>query len=274
MKTSRLPLVFLASLIFAQFVLAQQTPSAKPPARASAAERAAALAALRESDETMARTYMATKRYTEAAAVYEKLAKANPRDPNYLNLAGIAHMQSGDLRGARTLFQRAIRVQPAFADAYNNLGATWYTEKDFKRALQFYQRAVQMQPGVASYHTNVGFAYFGLKMPTEAAQSFRRALLMDPTIFQQNDRNGSVLQDRSVTDQGLFAFTMARSYAGAGDPVKCATYLRRALEEGYKNIANVYSDPNFTAVLSDPEVQSVLSQITPPSSAAAAPSSP
>ena len=274
MKTPRVPLLLLASLTFAPFVLAQKAPSTKPPAPASAAERAAALAAQRESDELTARTYMATKRYAEAAAVYEKLAKANSRDPGYLNLAGIAHMQNGDLRGARTLFQRAIRVQPAFADAYNNLGATWYTEKDFKRALQFYQRAVQLQPGVASYHTNVGFAYFSLKMPVEAEQAFRRALLMDPTIFQQNDRNGSVLQDRSVTDQGLFAFTMARSYAGAGDPVKCANYLRRALEEGYKDIAKVYSDPNFAAVLGDPEVQSVLSQIPPAGTAAAAPATP
>jgi tetratricopeptide (TPR) repeat protein len=274
MKTLRVPLLFLCSLAFAPLVLAQQTSPAKPPASASATERAAALAAQRESDETTARTYMATKRYAEAAAVYEKLAKSNPRDPGYLNLAGIAHMQNGDLRGARTLFQRAVRMQPGFADAYNNLGATWYTERDFKRALQFYQRAVQLAPGVASYHTNVGFAYFSLKMPLEAAQSFRRALLMDPTIFQQNDRNGSVLQDRSVTDQGLFAFTMARSYAGAGDALKCATYLRRAIEEGYKDIANVYSDPSFTAVLSDPEMQSVLSQIPPAGSAAASPASP
>jgi len=268
------PLLFLAGLALATRALAQQTPPAKPPAPNSASERAAALAAQRETDETLARTYMATKRYEEAAATYEKLAKSNPRDPNYLNLSGIAHMQTGDLRGARTFFQRAIRVQPAFADAYNNLGATWYTEKDFKRALQFYQRAVQLQPGVASYHTNVGFAYFSLNMPLEAEQAFKRALLMDPTIFQQNDRNGSVLQDRSVSDQGSFAFTMARSYAGAGDAAKCADYLRRALEEGYKDVATVYSDPDFAGVLNDPDVQGVLGQLAAAPGATAGPTSP
>jgi tetratricopeptide (TPR) repeat protein len=220
--------------------------------------------AQREADEILARTYMATKRYREAAATYEKLSKANPRVANYLNLSGIAYMQLGDLRAARRWFERAIWLDPRFADAYNNIGATWYTEKNFKRALEFYQRAVQFQPGVAGYHTNVGFAYFSLKQPLEAEAAFKRALLMDPHIFQQNDRTGTVLQDRSVSDHGLFAFTMARSYAGTGDAERCATYLRRAYEEGYRDIAKVHSDPVFAALLADPNMQGVLALIPAP----------
>jgi len=277
MKTPSVPELFLAMLCAVPLSLAQQPGAATfllsspQGAGTQAAERAAALAARRESDEILARTYMATKRYREAGDVYEKLAKANPRDPSYLNLTGIACMQRGDLRGARRWFDRAIKLAPRFADAYNNVGATWYTEKDFKRALMYYQHAVTLQPGVAGYHTNVGYAYFSLKMIPEAEQSFRRALLMDPHIFLQNDRTGSVLQDRSVADRGLFAFTMARSYAGTGDAENCATYLRRALDEGYKDISTVRTDPSFTAVLADPNVQSVLSLIPAPQGLAAVP---
>jgi tetratricopeptide (TPR) repeat protein len=277
MKTPAVLFLILIGAIFALSTPAQQPGAARPPASAPApntpAARAAAAAAQREADETLARTYMATKRYSEAITVYEKLAKANPRNPNYLNMTGIARMQNGDLRGARSWFQRCIKLEPRFADAYNNLGATWYTDKNFKRALENYQRAVALQPGVASYHTNVGFAYFSMKMPQEAEQAFKRALLMDPLIFQQNDRNGSVLQDRSVVDKGLFAFTMAKSYAGAGDAVHCASYLRRAIDEGYKDISKVYTDPSFTAVLGGPDVQAVLSLIPAPRSEAAGPPS-
>ena len=274
MKTAAVPVLLLASLISAPLALAQQSGAARPPSSAQAAqaaERSAALAAQREADETLARTYMATKRYKEAGDLYEKLAKANPRDPSYLNLTGIAYMQRGDLRGARRWFDRATKLAPRFADAYNTLGATWYTEKNFKRALEYYRRAVALQPGVAGYHTNVGYAYFSLKMTVEAEEAFRRALLMDPHIFQQNDRTGSVLQDRSVSDRGLFAFTMARSFAGTGDADSCATYLRRALDEGYKDIANVHTDPTFAGVLADPDVQSVLSLIPAPRGQAAIP---
>jgi len=274
MKTPSVPALLLAILIAAPLSVAQQSGAARPPSSTQAAQaagRSAALAAQREADEILARTYMATKRYKEAGDIYEKLAKANPREPSYLNLTGIAYMQRGDLRGARRWFDRAIRLVPRFADAYNNLGATWYTERDFKRALQYYQRAVALQPGVAGYHTNVGYAYFSLKMTVEAEQAFRRALLMDPHIFQQNDRTGSVLQDRSVADRGLFAFTMARSFAGTGDAESCATYLRRAIDEGYKDISKVHTDPTFAAVLADPGVQSVLSLIPAPRGQAAVP---
>jgi len=270
MKQSALPVLFLAWAIFATPLCAQQRGAASAPAPGTPAARAAAQ---RESDEILARTYMATKRYQEAADMYEKLAKANPRDPKYLNFTGIAYMQNGDLRSARSWFERCVKLEPRYADAYNNLGATWYSEKNFKRALEYYQRAVQLQPGVAGYHTNVGYAYFSMKQPLDAEQSFKRALLMDPLIFQQNDRSGSVLQDRSVADKGLFAFTMARSYAGTGDAEHCATYLRRSLDEGYKDIAAVHTDPTFAAVLDDPGMQAVLALIPAAQSEAAVPAS-
>jgi tetratricopeptide (TPR) repeat protein len=269
MKRSALPALFLAWVIFAPPLLAQQraTPA---PAPGTAAARAAAQ---RESDEILARTYMATKRYREAADMYESLAKAHPRDPSYLNFTGIAYMQNGELRRARSWFERCVKLEPRYAEAYNNLGATWYTEKDFKRALEYYQRAVALQPGVASYHTNVGYAYFSLKMLPEAEQAFKRALLMDPFIFQQNERTGSVLQDRSVADRGLFAFTMARSYASTGDAMRCANYLRRALDEGYLDIATAHTDPTFAPVLEDPEMQAVLALIPTTRNEAAGPAS-
>jgi tetratricopeptide (TPR) repeat protein len=273
MKIAAILGLFVACAVITPLAVAQTPGGAKPsaarPARDTAAEKASMAAAQRDADETLGRTYLATKRYTEAAAVYERLLKANPRNPGYANFAGIAWMQYGDMRMARNWFQRAIKIESRFADAYNNLGATYYSEKNFKRALQYYRRAVALQPGIAGYHTNVGYAYFSLKMPVEAEEAFRRALLMDPLIFQQNGRNGSVLQDRSVVNQGLFAFTMAKSYAGISDPLRCAAYLKRALDEGYKDIAKVYTDPDFAPMLTEPDVQAVLNLIPPPGTAAA-----
>jgi hypothetical protein len=63
---------------------------------------------------------------------------------------------------------------------------------------------------------------------------------------------------------------MAKSYAGTGDAAHCAAYLRRALDEGYKDIALAYADPGFASVLDAPEVQAVLSLIPAAGGAAAA----
>jgi tetratricopeptide (TPR) repeat protein len=271
MKIWAVPILFLVGGILAPRMWASQGGAARPRGSAPALDPAAAQ---RQADEDLARTYMITKRYVEAEKLYERLAKDNPRDPKYLNLAGIASMQAGDLRGARKWFERCVKLEPRFADAYNNLGATYYSEKNFKRALQYYQRAVALQPGVAGYHTNVGYAYFSMKLVPDAYQAFRRALLMDPFVFQQNDRTGSVVQDRSVKEKGLFAFTLAKSYASTGDAQHCAAYLRRALDEGFEKMANVYSDPDFAGVLEDPEVQEILTLLPAPGGQAAVSPSP
>src|SRR5262249_30884567 len=133
----------------------------------------------------------------------------HPRNAAYPNYAGIAHMQFGDLQGARRSFERATKIDHNFADAFNNLGAVWFSLKDFKRAIREYQRALKMRPNTASYYTNLGYAYFNRNQIPQALDMFHRALAIDPQIFEAAGRSGSVLQDRGVSDHGLFNFTMA-----------------------------------------------------------------
>jgi Tfp pilus assembly protein PilF len=271
MKTPAVAAVVFAILAAAPLVSAQRPVSAPPSSAPPAASSIATPETQQEKDELRARIFMATKRYQEAADLWEKLAKQHSHDPHYPNAAGIAYVQLGDLDKARKFFDRATRIDKRFAEAFNNLGATWYSQKNYKKALDYYRRAVDLQPGLAGFHANVGYALFSLNRPQEAEIAFRRALLMDPTIFQQNDRNGTVAQNRAVSDNGLFAFTMAKTYAETGDAAHCAAYLRRALDEGYKDLSKVQTDPSFAGVLADPNVRSVLDMVPPGDTPAAPP---
>jgi len=62
-------------------------------------------------------------------------------------------------------------------------------------------------------------------------------------------------------------------YAQKGDGPHCAEYLRKSLDEGYKDLDKVASDPAFKDVLNDPGVQAVLVRVTPaqPSATASRP---
>ncbi|MGH9612821.1 MAG: TPR end-of-group domain-containing protein, partial [Bryobacteraceae bacterium] len=55
----------------------------------------------------------------------------------------------------------------------------------------------------------------------------------------------------------------ARVYAQKNDAPHCAEYLRKAMDEGYKDVAKARSDTAFKKVLTDPEVQAVLLRIAP-----------
>ena len=61
-----------------------------------------------------------------------------------------------------------------------------------------------------------------------------------------------MVQDRSVSNHGLFFFTMAKVYAQKKDAAHCAEYLRKSLDEGYKDIGKAKTDPAFKDVINDP----------------------
>jgi tetratricopeptide (TPR) repeat protein len=225
----------------------------------------------KEKEELQARSFMARKQYHEAELVYMKLAAEYPRDPAYPNAIGIAKQQQDDLKGAVQYYQRATKIDKSFATGYSNVGTTWYAQKQYARAIRFYRRAISVQPQVATFYSNLGYAYFGEKKYPQALAAFQKAMAINPDVFQQNNRNGSVMTYQSVADRGLFDFILAKSYAQKPDAANCAVYLRRALDEGYKPTDKALADPAFDAVRSDPEVKSVLDMWQPPPQKSASP---
>jgi tetratricopeptide (TPR) repeat protein len=210
-------------------------------------------------DEQLADLYMARKDFREAAFSYKRLADQNPRNPVYLNKLGIALHQQAALGAALKYYERASKVDPSYADARNNIGTIWYQRKKYGRAIKAYQRAITIRSDMAVLHSNLAYAYFGDKKYQEAISSFRQALALDPQLFEHNgSRSGSVLQDRSVGDRGRFYFLLAKSFAEAGNLERCLIYLRKAKDEGYKELSAVKYDPSFAAALKDPAIQEVL----------------
>jgi tetratricopeptide (TPR) repeat protein len=217
-------------------------------------------------DEQLADLYMVRKDYREAAQVYKRLADQDPRNPVYLNKLGIALHQQAALSMALKYYERASKADPSYADAQNNIGTVWYQRKKYGKAIRAYRKAIAIRADMAVLHSNLGYAYFGEKKYQEAIASFRQALALDPQLFEHNSsRNGSVLQDRTVGDRGRFYFLLAKSFAEAGNLERCLIYLRKAKDEGYKELAAVKTDPSFAAVLKDPGIQEVLAPKPPDS---------
>ncbi len=218
------------------------------------------------SDEQIADLYMARKDYREAAVVYKRLADQNPQNPVYLNKLGIALHQQAALGQALKYYERASKVDPSYADAENNIGTIWYQRKKYGKAIKAYQKAIAIRNDMAILHSNLAYAYFADKKYEQAISSFRQALGLDPQLFEHNSsRTGSVLQDRTVGDRGRFYFLLAKSFAEAGNVERCLIYLRKAKDEGYKELASVKTDPSFAAVIKDPAIQEVLTPKPPDS---------
>jgi tetratricopeptide (TPR) repeat protein len=209
--------------------------------------------------EQLADLYMVRKDYREAAETYKRLADENPRNAVYLNKLGIALHQQAALQLAMKYYERATKVDPTYADAQNNIGTIWYQRKKYGKAIKSYQKAINMRNDMAVLYSNLAYAYFGDKKYDQSLAAFHQALTIDPHFFEHNgSRSGSVLQDRSVTDRGRFYFMLAKSFAQAGNIERCIIYLRKAKDEGFKELNNVKTDPDFASLLKNPEIQEIL----------------
>jgi len=207
----------------------------------------------------MADLYMARKEYKEAAATYRQLTTMFPANPYYFNKLGMAYQHLQSFGSASKSYEHAIKLDPTYADAMNNLGTIYYSRRKYSRAIREYQKAISIRPQMAILHSNLGYAYFASKKYEEAIAAFRKALEIDPGFFEQaSSRNAALMQNRSVEDRGRFYYFLAKSFAQAKNVERCIHYLRKAREEGFKSMNSVKTDPAFTAVLSDLEIQELL----------------
>jgi len=212
-------------------------------------------------DELRGDIAMAKKFYGDAVELYQKALQVEPRNPTLLNKIGIAYHQQMDWKQAKKYYERAIKVDKTYAYAINNLGMVEYHKKKWKNAAKGFQRALDVNPNLPAVQSNLGHAYFAMKEYDEAFSAFGRALALDPLVFERHNGNsGSILQDRSVEDRGLYFLFVAKTFASIGDVERCAQYLLKARDEGNKNVLTIDKDPAFAGVVKDPLIQEFLVQ--------------
>lgn len=212
------------------------------------------------SDEDMARLLLARKEYRQAEEIFYRLTVAQPKNALYWNELGISKHNQMELTSALKCYEKAAKLDGHYSDALNNEGTIWYARKKYPKAIRAYRKAIKLRDDYAPFYLNLGFAYFNEKNYDESIAAFRRALQIDPDSFDTGrSRSGTVIQDRSMTvDRAKFYFMLAKSFAEAGNVERCVIYLRKAKDEGFKEMDTVKTDPSFVAVLKDPAVQEVL----------------
>ena len=203
--------------------------------------------------------FMVRKMYREAIDAF----KQAPQDSAViLNKIGIAYHQLTDLASAKKYYQRSVKRNPRYPEAVNNLGTVYYAEKSYRRAISQYKKALRVAPKSASIHSNLGTAYFARKKYSDAAKSYQTALELDPEIFEHRSTHGVMLQERSVEERAKFHYYLAKTYAKAGVNDRALQYLRRALEEGFKERKKILEDPEFAALRETPEFKELMARET------------
>lgn len=191
-------------------------------------------------------------------AAIDKSKQDKARSAILHNKMGIAELQMLRLNDANKSFGRAIKMDKTYAEAYNNRGVVYYQQKKYGKAVKEYKKALNLRETSASFHSNLGSAYFSQNEFQNAAIEYARAMQLDPDIFERNSKGGVAAHLQSPEDRAHFSFVIAKMYAQVGNYERSLLYLRRAMEDGYKGIEEVYKDQEFAKLRMDPRFAELM----------------
>src|SRR5271167_1561380 len=202
------------------------------------------------------------KNFLDAIEYYQAALKGAPGNASLFNKIGMCQLQMHRDKEAKRSFERSIKADHNHADAYNNLGATYYDMHNNNAAIKQYEKAISLKNDAASYFSNLGTAYFGKKQFEQAIQCYAKAVELDPEVFDRNSRGGLQARLASPEDRAHYDYVLAKMYARAGVNDRSLRYLKKAMEEGYSDIKNVYKDNEFSALRKDPRFAELMAAKT------------
>jgi tetratricopeptide (TPR) repeat protein len=213
--------------------------------------------------ETRADQLRVQKLYLDALDYYRAALAKELNSAKLLNKIGITELMMQRYHDAMKSFGRAIKTDRKFADAYNNLGVVYYEERKFGAAIKQYGKAIEIDSSSASFYSNLGAALFSKKEFEKSALAYQHALQLDPDVFERTSRGGVQAQLPRPEDRARYDYTVAKLYAKMGFSDRSLEYLKKAMEEGYKDFKNVYKDDAFAELRKDKRFLELVATKTP-----------
>ncbi len=264
---SRLILVLVIAALFLMVVpLAgaqqQQSTEAMAPQQIRRAEPPPANATVAQLEQR-GDELRSEKAYVDAIDYYRAALRKEPNNSVLFNKTGIAELQLARYREAKKDFERAVKLNKQYAEALNNLGVVYYIDRNYNKAIKYYQKALLLREASASFHSNLGTAYFERKQVDLAMKEYLRALELDPDIFERISMAGVTAHLVSPSDRAHYSYIVAKMYAQVGNADRCLLYLRKAKEDGYSKLNDVYTDEAFAQVRKDPRFAELMGEKVP-----------
>ena len=192
--------------------------------------------------------------YAEAIEAYRKI---RPQNAEIYNKIGIAYQRMANDEDAIANYGQATKLDRKYAAPYNNLGTVYFHENDIKKAQQLYKKSIKLDGATAPFWSNLGAVYMVEHQYSNGAEAYEKAFLLDPDIFQEIAMNG-ISQTESPQELAKLYLTFAEIYAHAGMKAQAILYLRKAINEGFKDRQQLQQDQQLATLHGNPEFEALL----------------
>jgi tetratricopeptide (TPR) repeat protein len=209
-------------------------------------------------------TFFARKLFDDAIIEYRKAIALDRYNASVVNRLGLAYHQTQKVKEAEQQYRQALRLNPFYLEALNNLGSIEYVLGRFNRAMDQYQKALKIRPDSPTVLMNIGACLFAMERYDEGYLLYQRALQIDPRSFERTSSAGTLIQT-AQRNESVMNFYLAKVFAGSGDVDRAISYLYKAVEEGFKDIEKIRTEPSFALFAGDERFTRLLESLVTPS---------
>src|ERR1700761_8697984 len=240
-------------------VFAGQTSSTQavssPPINAAPQERKS-LGVDQLPAETKANILMGRGEDAAAIAAYQQ---SDMKSEIVWNNIGMAYHHLFALEEARKAYQQSLALNSRFAPAANNLAAVYYGQHEFGVAEHWYKKALKHTSESAVIYCNLGTAYFAENKMKKGMKMYQKAFSIDPDVFSPT-RAAMVEGGGSREQRVAINYYIAQTFASAGKQEQALLYLRKAMDEGFRDRKRLDEDKDFATLRTTPQFQQLLNE--------------
>jgi tetratricopeptide (TPR) repeat protein len=199
---------------------------------------------------------MARRNYVAAIESYRQ---GPPETATQWNKIGVAYHHLFALDEAKKDYQKALSIDPKNADAMNNLGTVFHAQRNYRKAIHYYKRALKVERHSAPVYCNLGTAYFAQGKWGKGERAYEEAFALDPSVFDPS--SGRWIEENGpARERAALHFALAKMYARAGKREMALMYLRKALDEGFKDRRKLMEDSELASLRGMPEFKQLAEE--------------
>lgn len=151
--------------------------------------------------------------WVEAQALYQRVLKTDPSDPDALHLLGRLTSLAGGHELGLQLIGMALKHRPMTPEFLESMAMVHSKMGNPEKAISCMEQLLIQQPSHAQWHNLLGMFLKKEGRLQEATAAYRKALTLNPELAEAANNLGNALRDLGEVGQAIAAFEKALSLA-------------------------------------------------------------
>ena len=118
----------------------------------------------------------------------------------------VKNHQENNLRAAKILYYKVLKIDPNYIDAHNNLGIMFQSLREYHKAKSCYEKIIEIDPGYVNAYYNLGGVFIGLGEYQKAKSCYEKVIEINPHYVNAHNNLGGVYNELNDPRKAIICY--------------------------------------------------------------------